>query len=119
MDNFFERPKLNMKTTKSEWTWNIIGYSGFLGAIIFLLYYWNDPPEEVPIHYNELGEVTRWGSKIVFIFINIIMAGIILLILQPLKRFPELHHYPKRFNEANARQFYLVLLNSIQIQRKH
>lgn len=108
MINLFERPKLKIKTTKSEWIWNIIGYSFYLGSLILLVINWNKLPEEVPAHYNGLGEVTRWGSKGVYFIIPIIMGIFLLLMMQTLERFPEVYNYPKRLNESNAKKFYLV-----------
>ncbi|MFB5285398.1 DUF1648 domain-containing protein [Peribacillus sp. Hz7] len=41
----------------------MIGFSTYLGSLIFLIIIWGTLPEEVPAHYNALGEVGRWGSK--------------------------------------------------------
>lgn len=116
MANSSERPKLKIPKTKSEWFLNIIGYSIYLGSIIFLIMTWDELPEEVPAHYNAVGEVDRWGSK----WELLILPGVgifILLLIQTLEKFPEVHNYPKRFNKSNARQFYLnsrKLINQIK-----
>lgn len=108
MINSLERPKLKIKTSKSEWIWNIIGYAFYVGSLIFLIISWSKLPEAIPAHYNEAGEVTRWGSTGVLLAMPIIMGSFILLIMQILERFPEVYNYPERFNESNAKQFYLV-----------
>ncbi|WP_081254210.1 DUF1648 domain-containing protein [Bacillus wiedmannii] len=76
----------------------------FFGSIIFLIIIWGRLPEEVPAHYNAYGAVDRWGSKWE------LLPGIglfILLLMQALEKFPEVHNYPQRLNELNAKQFYL------------
>ncbi|PGH77298.1 hypothetical protein CN899_29800, partial [Bacillus thuringiensis] len=62
--------------------------------------------EEVPVHYNAAGAVNRWGSK----WELLMLPGIgvfLLLLLQTLEKYPEVHKYPQRLNESNAAQFYM------------
>lgn len=103
----WDRPKLNIPKTKGEWVLDIIGYSLYFGSIALLIMMWGKLPEEIPWHYNEFGEVTRWGSKGKLLFLPFI-GGFILLIMQTIERFPEVHNYPKRLNELNAKKFYLT-----------
>lgn len=115
MDSW-KRPKLKIPKTRSEWVWDIIGYSVYISSIIFLIYIWDSLPDKVPAHYNALGEVNRWGSK----WELLILPGVglfIILLMQTLEKFPETHNYPSRLNESNAEQFYLnsrKLLNQLK-----
>jgi uncharacterized membrane protein len=102
-----ERPRIKLSKSKSEWAWNIIGYSIYLGSVIFLIINWNLLPKEVPAHYNALGEVDRWGTKWELIILPIVGAFIIVL-MEVLEKYPEVHNYPQRFNESNAENFYLL-----------
>jgi uncharacterized membrane protein len=102
-----ERPRIKLSKTKSEWAWNIIGYSIYLGSVIFLIFNWNLLPKEVPAHYNALGEVDRWGTKWELIILPIVGAFIFVL-MEVLEKYPEVHNYPQRFNESNAEKFYLL-----------
>ncbi len=104
--NSWGRPKIKIQRTTSEWIGDTIGYSFFLGSIIFLIIIWGRLPEEVPGHYNATGVVNRWGTK----WELLILPGIgafTLLLMQTLEKFPEVHNYPQRLNESNAKQFYL------------
>nr|WP_225990676.1 DUF1648 domain-containing protein [Bacillus luti] len=104
--NSWGRPKIKIPKTKSEWVGDIIGYSLFFGSIIFLIIIWGRLPAEVPAHYNAYGAVDRWGSK----WELLLLPGIglfILLLMQALEKFPEVHNYPQRLNESNAKEFYL------------
>ncbi|WP_337020393.1 DUF1648 domain-containing protein [Oceanobacillus massiliensis] len=108
MSNSRKRPKIKILKTGSEWIWDIIGYSFYFGSLIFLVYNWNELPNEVPAHYNALGEIDRWGSKME-LFILPIIGAFIALLMQLFERFPELHNYPERLNEENAKEFYLII----------
>lgn len=102
-----KRPKIKIAKTKSEWIFDVIGYSAYIGSIILLITIWSSLPDEVPAHYNALGEVNRWGNKYELLILPIV-GGFLLLMMQLLEKFPEAHNYPSRFNESNAAQFYLV-----------
>lgn len=116
MSNMMNRPKIPLPKTQSEWIWDIVGYFCYIGAILFLVFYWNELPDQVPAHFNAMGEVDRWGSK----WELFVLPGIglfIILLMQGLEKFPELHNYPKLFNEKNAKKFYLQsrkLVNQIK-----
>jgi uncharacterized membrane protein len=107
MTNYTGRPKLEIPKTKGEWLWDVLGYLTYIGSIIFLISVWSALPEKVPGHYNALGEVDRWGSKGELLILPIV-AGFLLVFMQILERYPEVHNYPQRFNESNAEQFYLA-----------
>lgn len=116
MSNYRKRPKLNIPKTKSEWVGDVIGYACFIGSILFLIFIWNKLPQEVPAHYNALGEVDRWGSKRE-LFILPGIGTFLAITMQILEKFPEAHNYPARLNESNAEKFYLLsrkLLNQIK-----
>ncbi len=78
----------------------------FLGSIIFLIIIWGRLPEEVPGHYSAAGVVDRWGTKGELLILPGIGA-FTLLLMQTVEMFPEVHNYPQRLNESNAKQFYL------------
>ncbi|SDP47018.1 Protein of unknown function [Litchfieldia salsa] len=116
ISNSLERPKIKLLKTKSEWLFDIIGYSFYLGSLIFLLYNWNELPDKVPAHYNALGEVDRWGSKMELLILPIV-AAFMAIFVQILEKFPESHNYPERLNKENAKALYLLsrkMINSIK-----
>lgn len=116
MSYSWERSKLKIPKTKSEWIWDVIGFSFYIGSILLLIFIWNKLPDKVPGHYNALGEVDRWGSKSE-LFILPVIGLFIIFLMQIFERAPEFHNYPKRLNESNAEQFYLLsrkMINQIK-----
>lgn len=111
-----ERPKLDIPKTMSERVANIIGYSFFIGALIYVIITFPSLPAEVPAHFGADGEVNRYGSKYEMIVLVVIPLFLIPG-LEALERFPEMHNYPQRMDESNIEEFYLnsrTLLNLIK-----
>ncbi|WP_211653475.1 DUF1648 domain-containing protein [Planococcus alpniumensis] len=106
MLNMWERPKIKIPRTKSEWIWDVIGFTFYFGSLIFLMVIYNLLPEEVPVHYNAFGEVDRWGTK-GELFVLPAVGAFIIIFLQLLEKFPQSHNYPERLNKTNAKEFYL------------
>ena len=102
-----EKLKITLPKTKSERVWDIIGYSCYFGSVLLLIFIWGDLPDKVPAHYNAVGEVDRWGSKMELLVLPIIGA-FLALFMQLFEKFPETHNYPERLNEENAKEFYLL-----------
>jgi uncharacterized membrane protein len=112
----WKRPKIQLPKTKTEWVWDIVGFSCYLASILFLVLNWNTLPDRVPAHYNALGEVDRWGSKMELLILPLIGAFLIIL-MQVFEKFPETHNYPDRMNESNVESFYLLsrkLINQLK-----
>ncbi|MTH52819.1 DUF1648 domain-containing protein [Bacillus mangrovi] len=101
------RPKIKIAKTRSEQIWDVIGYFFYIGSIIWMAFHWNALPEQVPGHYNAIGEVDRWGSKWELLILPFV-GLFILLTMQVLEKYPETHNYPQRLNESNAEAFYLL-----------
>ncbi|UTR12784.1 DUF1648 domain-containing protein [Evansella sp. LMS18] len=112
----WNKPKIRIPKTKPEWAWDIAGYTFYIGSVLLLVFVWNTLPEEVPAHYNAAGEVNRWGSKYE-LFILPIVGAFTAVFMAVFERFPEIHSYPKRLNESNAKEFYLnsrKILNQVK-----
>jgi|SRR5690625_3075775 len=106
MSGTAKRPKIKIPRTKSEWFWDIIGFSLYIGMIALLIVVWNKLPDQVPAHYNAAGEVDRWGSKWELLILPLVGFFTVMMMIG-FEFYPEMHNYPKRFNKSNAEQFYL------------
>uniref|UniRef100_UPI0020C079FD DUF1648 domain-containing protein n=1 Tax=Bacillus velezensis TaxID=492670 RepID=UPI0020C079FD len=58
------RPIFKLPKTKSEKIWNYIGGGIFVVSIIYIIFAWFELSNEIPAHFNGVGEVDRWGSKV-------------------------------------------------------
>lgn len=96
---------------------NGIALAVFIGTIVYLLVAWATLPDEVPAHYNGIGEVDRWGSKweMVILPLTSLFTWIVMTILE---KFPHLYNYTNLTKEnakvqyLNARLMLNVLKNS-------
>nr|WP_285847194.1 DUF1648 domain-containing protein [Sporosarcina luteola] len=90
-----KKPILDIPKTLSE---------KFLDTITSLLYLagiMSNLPDQVPAHYNALGEVNRWGSKWELILLPGI-AAFLAVIMTFLEKHPEWHNY-RKLNESNIK----------------
>ncbi|HLR69460.1 MAG TPA: DUF1648 domain-containing protein [Virgibacillus sp.] len=98
------RPVLKIKQTPIEKILNIIAFVIFLGSILYILFEWSPMPNEVPGHYNAVGEVDRWGRKGELWIVPFV--GLVLWVgLSILEKFPHIHNY-SNLTEDNAEQQY-------------
>lgn len=107
------RPILHIPKTKVEKIFNAIGGGIFLLSLIYATLNWTTLPDQIPGHFNGLGEVERWGSKFE-IFILPVIGFFVASLLTLLEKAPHMHNYPKRLNESNVEQFYInsrIILN--------
>src|SRR5699024_6822887 len=108
--------KLILPKTKKEWGWDIIGYTVFVGMVLFLIILWRELPEKVLAHFNGAGEVDRWGSRFV-LWILPLVGLFTLLFLHILDGHANMDNHPERMNESNRAQFYLIsrrLINQVK-----
>ncbi len=101
-----KRPKLDIPKTAVERFANIIGYIIFIGALAYVIITFPFLPAEVPMHFGSGGEVNRYGSRYELLIV-VFIPFILIILLEALERFPEMHNYPRRMNESNAEAFYL------------
>lgn len=75
-----------------------------LGTTVWLGLQWNAIPEQVPVHYNALGEIDNWGEKVVLLILPWILYGVFLLI----GAFPQTWNIPISVTEANRERVYSI-----------
>jgi len=116
MAEWSARPRIKIPKTRSERVWDLIGAVSYFGSVLFLAVVWERLPASVPAHFNAAGEIDRWGSKGELLLLPM-MGAFIFFLLHILEKFPEIHNYPRRFNEKNAASFYLAsrkMMNQIK-----
>ncbi|AOV09044.1 DUF1648 domain-containing protein [Sporosarcina ureilytica] len=116
----FDRPKLKLKLTPLELVLNVITIILFVGSLVYLFVSWTTLPNEVPAHYNSLGEVDRWGHKWEMVILPII-AVILWIGMTILEKYPHVYNYMNLTKEnieaqyLNGRLMVNVIKNIITI----
>ena len=93
---------------------SIVSILSIVGVAAYLLLAWNQIPDQIPGHYNALGEVNRWGSKselIILPIISVVIYGMITLI----ERFPQIWNTGVKITEENRTVVYRLLKSLIAV----
>jgi len=109
------KPVLDIPKTLFEKTLDIVTAIIYLAGIIYTIVIWSQIPDQVPAHYNSVGEVNRWGSKWELILLPVI-AVLIAVFMSFLEKHPEWHNHMK-LNENNIEYQYRnsrLLLNVLK-----
>jgi uncharacterized membrane protein len=99
-----ERPKLHLKTPMFSKIFNSIALIVFFGTLLYVMKQWSILPDQVPTHYNALGEPDDWGHK-GFIFLPLIISILMWIGLHFLENKPHLHNYVN-IKKENIEQHY-------------
>lgn len=102
-----KRPVVTLTFTKAD---RVLEYAGYLLWLLFWgMVVWMYPllPEEIPIHFNGVGDADGFGSKDT-IFLTPIIATFLVLLLSVLERNPENFNYTLEITEDNAPRQYLL-----------
>lgn len=102
-----KRPIVTLTFTKAD---RVLEYAGYVLWLLFWgMVIWMYPflPDEIPIHFNGVGEADGFGSKDT-IFLTPIIATFLVLLLSVLERNPENFNYTVEITEENAPRQYLL-----------
>lgn len=94
-------PIIPLFFTKAD---QLLEYAGYLFWILLWgMVIWMYPllPEEIPIHFNGIGEADGFGSKTT-IFLTPIIATFLVVLLSVLERNPENFNYTVKITKENA-----------------
>jgi uncharacterized membrane protein len=97
--------KTNLKPTRSDKIIEITGYVVLLAFWITIIISYKDLPEQIPIHYNALGEVDNYGNK-TSIFILPIIGTFLFVFLTLTSKNPENFSYSIKITAENAERQY-------------
>lgn len=76
-----------------------------LSLCLYPFFYYNKITENIPLHYNVIGEVDAWGNKSIFWVITIV-AFIIYIGLKLLQNRPDIFNYPTTITKQNKDRLY-------------
>ncbi|MDP4549503.1 DUF1648 domain-containing protein [Alkalihalobacillus macyae] len=95
------RPKVITEKTIVQKIFDVASLLFLLSSFGYVLVNWSILPEQVPIHFNAVGDPNNWGPNSMLIVLPFI--GTVLWIgLSILERYPHVYNYIVKITEANA-----------------
>lgn len=91
-----EKPKLDIEKLAVAKVFDVLVIALFAAALVYLFWYWNQLPDQIPAHFGVDGEVDRYGSRVELFLLPII--GIVMWLGMSL-----LEKYPHTYNYLNLR----------------
>jgi uncharacterized membrane protein len=108
------RPSIKIHLTLFDKALELVGLILFIGIWILTFMNYDELPDIIPIHYNGLGEVDRYGEKSTILALPIV-ASVIFIGLTILNRFPHIFNYPIEITEQNALRNYRLATRLLRI----
>ncbi len=108
MASFFEKiskrnplPVVRVPYSLSDVLAEVIATIAILSNCLILWFYWSSLPHTIHIHFNFRGMPDRMGNKSELLEIQLLAAGIFIL-LTVVSRFPRWYRYPWKITAENA-----------------
>lgn len=103
---------MKLKKTRFDILLNVLCLLQLIGITLFLLICWAQIPQQIPMHYDLGGNITRWGNKAELIIIPV-LAWIMYLLMTVLEHFPQAWNTGVQVTEHNRARVYATLLHMI------
>lgn len=111
-----KRPKIEIKLTNTDKGIELIGFLILIAFWITTILSYSNLPEQIPIHYNGLGEVDNYSKKS-SIFLLPIIGTFLFIILTLISKNPESFNYNIKITEQNAESQYRNSVNMMRIMK--
>lgn len=109
-----KRPKLVVQKNFFDRGVEILTCLAVLASFAFPMYYYQDLPEQIPMHFNASGTLDRIGSRS-SIWILPILGAVLCIGIQRLIKYPHLFNYPKKITPQNAEVNYRMAQRSLRM----
>lgn len=108
MTNSIEtRPRIRIQLTPTDWVVEVAAAAVLIFLLLSVARYYPLLPEQIPIHFNLVGQADGWGAKSTVLF----LAGMMVMlyaVLTVLSRLPHIGNYPVEITQENAARVYGV-----------
>ncbi|KAB2871898.1 MAG: DUF1648 domain-containing protein [Bacteroidales bacterium] len=102
-----QQPVIKIEMSMADIIVEAIIWALILGFWTYTIVIYGKLPENIPSHFNELGEATNYEQKVT-LFLLPSISTIVVIILSTLNQKPHIFNYPFKITETNARnQYYL------------
>ncbi|MGV8091290.1 MAG: DUF1648 domain-containing protein [Mangrovibacterium sp.] len=109
-----KRPRIPIKLTPTDYFFEIIGVIGIVCLIFLPIYFLNDLPNQIPKHFNALGQVDSYGNRRIIWLLPTI--GLVLYAgLTVLNKFPFAFNYPTKVTNENAERLYTLGTRTVRL----
>lgn len=99
------RPHLDLPWTGLEKVLEVIALAGWLGTLVLVGLNWQTLPEQIPRHYNFVGEVDAYGGKSTLLLLPLV-GSVLWAGMTVLSRYPHIYNYLVEITEQNAARQY-------------
>ena len=96
-----ERPVIKVPREKLDWFLEITTFLFLIWTWIYCFVSYAKLPDNIPVHYNELGFPNGYGSKDTIWFIPLITSSVVILLFF-LNKYPHRFNYLVNITEENA-----------------
>lgn len=103
---------IKVKKSKIYYLMDLLCIFCLLGIFIWIIAIWNYIPNKIPVHYDLVGNIDRYGSKIQILYLPII-SSILYLMTEVLERKPHTWNVGVKITKENQAQVYQTLLYMI------
>jgi uncharacterized membrane protein len=100
-----KRPQIEIKPDKFDLLIEAIGVLAILLLVLIPIYYYEQLPEQIPIHFNANGEVDAYDNRGTIWTLPVI-GSVLFISLLILSRYPHLFNYLQEITPENAEYQY-------------
>ena len=105
---------VKLKLKKTDYALEIIGLIGIASLIVLPIYFFNELPDQIPKHFNAMGQPDFYGSRALLWLLPTI--GIILYIgMSLMNRFSFAFNYPQKASHENAEKMYAIGKRTVRL----
>lgn len=99
---------MKIENTKADRILDLIGWIMLIGTLAYLILGWSSFPDQIPMHYNGVGEIDRWGGKGEIIIIEVVM-WILYLGIGLVEKYPQIWNTGVEVTPQNKERVYRIL----------
>lgn len=112
-----DKPVIKIQLTTQDKIAEVSGYILLAALWCLVVYFYNNSPDVVPIHFNLAGEADGYGTRKTM-FITPVLCTFLFFMLTEVAKHPEMFNYPVTITPQNAKKQYTIatcLLRSLKI----
>lgn len=102
---YADRPKITLEKSTLDILLDIFAFGLLLVTLIYTALNYTALPDQIPMHFNGSGDITRFDDKDMIWLFPILGIATVSAIFY-LNKFPHIFNYPQKITAENAKKFY-------------